>query len=168
MAERGSGLAGGPARIVVAGPLVPFAAGMRADLTGQGFTRHAVAAHSQLLAHLSGWLAARELTPGDVNADVLQSFLTDRRAAGHGFLVSLRGMAPVLGYLRGLGVLPKPGLPTPIGPARVSRLMCGSDYPFDMGLAQPLNLPRSVGIDDAALEANARGFFALDEGDTNE
>jgi hypothetical protein len=43
MAERGSGLAGGPARIVVAGPLAPFAAGLRTQLTGQGFTRHAVA-----------------------------------------------------------------------------------------------------------------------------
>lgn len=117
MAERGSKLAGGPARIVVAGPLAPFAAGMRAELTRQGFTRHAVAAHSQLLAHLSGWLAARELAPGDVNADVLQSFLSDRRATGREFLVSLRGMAPVLGYLRGLGAVPKPGLPTPVGPA---------------------------------------------------
>jgi aminocarboxymuconate-semialdehyde decarboxylase len=51
--------------------------------------------------------------------------------------------------------------------ARVSRLMCGSDYPFDMGLARPLELPRSVGIDDAALEANARRFLALDEGETH-
>lgn len=51
--------------------------------------------------------------------------------------------------------------------ARASRLMCGSDYPFDMGLAQPLDLPRSVDIDDAALEANARRFLALDEGETD-
>ncbi len=27
--------------------------------------------------------------------------------------------------------------------------MCGSDYPFDMGLAQPLDFPRSVDIYDA-------------------
>jgi hypothetical protein len=61
MAERGSGLAGGPARIVVAGPLAPFAAGLRTQLTGQGFTRHAVAAHTHMLAYLSGWLAENEL-----------------------------------------------------------------------------------------------------------
>jgi aminocarboxymuconate-semialdehyde decarboxylase len=52
--------------------------------------------------------------------------------------------------------------------ARASQLMCGSDYPFDMGLAQPLDFPRSVDIYDAALEANARRFLALDEGETHE
>ena len=44
-------------------------------------------------------------------------------------------------------------------------LMCGSDYPFDMGVALPLDLPHSVGIDDAALEDNARRFLGLDEGE---
>jgi site-specific recombinase XerD len=116
MAERGSLLAGAPARIVVAGPLAPFAAGLRTELTRQGFTRHVVAAHTHLLAHLSGWLAEHKMTISDVNADVLQAFLSDRRAAGHRVLISLRGMAPLLGYLHGQGVVTEPGLPTPVGP----------------------------------------------------
>ena len=33
-----------------------------------------------------------------------------------------------------------------------SHLRCGSDYPFDMGV----ELPRGAGIDDAALELDAR------------
>ncbi|MGB3482317.1 MAG: amidohydrolase family protein [Mycobacterium sp.] len=41
-------------------------------------------------------------------------------------------------------------------------LVCGSDYPFDMGVEQPLDIPRSVGLDMAVLEANARRFLALD------
>lgn len=45
-----------------------------------------------------------------------------------------------------------------------AHLVCGSDYPFDMGVEQPLDLPRSVGLDDAVLEANARRFLNL-EGD---
>ena len=45
-----------------------------------------------------------------------------------------------------------------------AHLMCGSDYPFDMGVALPLDLPHSVGIDDGVLEANARRFLSL-EGD---
>lgn len=43
-----------------------------------------------------------------------------------------------------------------------SRLMCGSDYPFDMGVARPLDLPRAVGITDAALERNAHRFLGLE------
>lgn len=46
-------------------------------------------------------------------------------------------------------------------------LLCGSDYPFDMGVAQPRELPHGAGIDDEALAANARAFLGIDEGDEN-
>jgi aminocarboxymuconate-semialdehyde decarboxylase len=39
--------------------------------------------------------------------------------------------------------------------------MCGSDYPFDMGVARPQDLPNGVGVDDATLERNARRFLGL-------
>lgn len=42
-----------------------------------------------------------------------------------------------------------------------THLMCGSDYPFDMGLPKPLELPHAAGIDDATLERNARKFLGL-------
>lgn len=48
-----------------------------------------------------------------------------------------------------------------------THLMCGSDYPFDMGVARPLDLPHAVGIDDAVLEHNARRFLGLTEGDNH-
>jgi aminocarboxymuconate-semialdehyde decarboxylase len=44
------------------------------------------------------------------------------------------------------------------------KLLCGSDYPFDMGVEHPLDLPHGAGIDDGVLEANARRFLNLDEG----
>jgi aminocarboxymuconate-semialdehyde decarboxylase len=47
-----------------------------------------------------------------------------------------------------------------------THLVCGSDYPFDMGVERPLDLPHSVGLDDDVLEANARRFLDL-EGDTH-
>jgi site-specific recombinase XerD len=102
MSMRGSRLVGDRTRIPVPGPLAVFTDGFRVDLTAQGFTRHVVADHTHLLAHLSGWLAERGLTARDVDADALQRFLSDRRAGGHEFLISARGMAPMLKYLRGL------------------------------------------------------------------
>ncbi|MCK0174696.1 MULTISPECIES: amidohydrolase family protein [Mycobacteriaceae] len=42
-----------------------------------------------------------------------------------------------------------------------ARLMCGSDYPFDMGVSRPLDLPHAAGITDAALEHNAHRFLGL-------
>jgi integrase/recombinase XerD len=116
MSRCGSGLVGGPARIAVTGPLASFAVGLRAELTRQGFNRWAVAKHTRLLAHLSEWLAEHGLAADGLDAGVLRAYLSDRRAAGHGFLVSQRGMAPILSYLRGLGVVLEPELPTPAGP----------------------------------------------------
>ncbi|MET0475918.1 MAG: amidohydrolase family protein [Mycobacterium sp.] len=46
-----------------------------------------------------------------------------------------------------------------------THLMCGSDYPFDMGVAAPLDLPHGAGIDDVTLESNARRFLALGDPD---
>ncbi|WP_422745679.1 amidohydrolase family protein [Mycobacterium sp. WMMD1722] len=43
-----------------------------------------------------------------------------------------------------------------------AHLMCGSDYPFDMGVTRPLDLPHAVGITDAALEHNAHRFLGLE------
>ena len=52
--------------------------------------------------------------------------------------------------------------------ADTTRLMCGSDYPFDMGTHDPLGLPHAAGIGDAALQTNARAFLGLDTGEGHE
>ncbi|MGP4056782.1 amidohydrolase family protein [Mycobacterium sp. 4D054] len=49
-----------------------------------------------------------------------------------------------------------------------SHLMCGSDYPFDMGTDRPLALPHAADIDDAALESNARAFLGLTTGERHD
>jgi site-specific recombinase XerD len=141
MSMRGSRLVGDRTRIPVPGPLAVFTDGFRVDLTAQGFTRHVVADHTHLLAHLSGWLAERGLTARDVDADALQRFLSDRRAGGHEFLISARGMAPMLKYLRGLGVVPQAGVPTPIGPVEVLLAEYRRYLAVERGLA-PLSVDR--------------------------
>ena len=46
-------------RIVVGGPLAPFADGLRRDLAGQGYALDTVGDHVHLLADLSDWLSGR-------------------------------------------------------------------------------------------------------------
>jgi integrase/recombinase XerD len=144
MPRRGSRLVGDRTRIAVPGPLAVFAVGLRAELTGQGFTRQVVAKHTHLLAHISEWLAEHELTAGDLDTDVLQAYAVDRRAAGYGFLISSRGMAPTLNYLRDLGVVPQAGLPTPAGP--VAELLAEYRlYLSDERSLAPLSVDRYLG-----------------------
>ncbi|MER5646331.1 amidohydrolase family protein [Streptosporangium sp. NPDC002524] len=47
--------------------------------------------------------------------------------------------------------------------ARASRdrIICGSDYPFDMAQPDPARFPLDNGIDAATLEANGRAFLGL-------
>jgi aminocarboxymuconate-semialdehyde decarboxylase len=40
-------------------------------------------------------------------------------------------------------------------------LVCGSDYPFDMGVSRPLDLPLGEGIAAEVMEAGARRFLDL-------
>ena len=100
-------------RIVVAGPLAPFADGLRQDLAGQGYALDTVTDHVHLLADLSGWLASRGLTAADLTAEAAGEFLGARRAAGRRSGVTAQALAPTLGYLRSVQAVPPPGRPVP-------------------------------------------------------
>jgi integrase/recombinase XerD len=144
MRRFGSQLAGGPARIEVLGVLAPFADGYRSALTGQGFARWAVAQHTHLMAHLSAWLDGQGLVLEQLAADGVNAFLTVRRAEGHWFLVSKRGLAPLLGYLRDLGVAPAMREPTPSGPVEQLLAEYRGYLTAERGLA-PLSVLRYLG-----------------------
>jgi hypothetical protein len=66
----------------VSGPLGPYAAGFVDDLVRHGFRPWAVRGHVQLLAGLSGWLAAEGVAPCGLSLEVAERFMAARRAAG--------------------------------------------------------------------------------------
>jgi integrase/recombinase XerD len=87
-------------------PLGLYVAGFRTALTGLGYTRGSAVGQLALMAHLSRWLGERGLRGLDLAPGVVGEFLQARRAGGHGQWLSLRGMSPMLDYLRGVGVAP--------------------------------------------------------------
>lgn len=93
----------------MSGPLAAYAEGFRAALSSRGYTWGSAAHQIHLMAHVSRWLARTGLGPGDLTSVVVEQFVGDRRAAGYVHLISVRAVAPLLGYLRGLGVVP-PGV----------------------------------------------------------
>ena len=106
-----------PSRVRVKGPLEPYVAGFRGELARQGYSPGSATGHLQLMAHLSRWLADRGRDPDELSVRDVEQFLSDRRAAGrvHRRLTA-RGIAPLLGYLQGLGMGPEPPLPVADGP----------------------------------------------------
>jgi site-specific recombinase XerD len=95
-----------PSRVRVSGPLEPFAAGFIAELEEAGYRPAAAAMQLRLLAHLSGWMTSEGLGPADLVEPVVGRFRREYVVR----YASLRGVAvrmePLLGYLRGLGVMP--------------------------------------------------------------
>ena len=106
-----------PLRVEMSGPLSAFATGFLEDLIQRGYRPGSAAKQLQLMAHLSRWLEAHHLEPGALHRVEIERFVRERRAS-HLQLASTRALEPVLGYLRGLGVVPPRGsqeAPTPAG-----------------------------------------------------
>jgi len=92
-----------PARVRVAGPLERFAEGFATELSRQGYTANSAALQLGLMAHASRWLAAQERDAAALDGDAVDAFLAARRVAGYASFVTRRAMAPLLGFLRGVG-----------------------------------------------------------------
>ena len=67
-------------RVLVSGPLEPFAAGYRRELFRQGYSRWTAVSYLYSLARVSRWLAAQGLTAADLDAVCVGRFLADRPA----------------------------------------------------------------------------------------
>lgn len=94
------------------GPLAPFAAGYRAVLFEQGYAASTSKQLVSLLGRLSRWLDKRGLGSRDLTDAVVRRFLDE--LAGDVAWLRVPTMATftlLLGYLRGLDVVPVPGLP---------------------------------------------------------
>src|SRR5690348_7121819 len=54
-------------RVLVTGPLAPYAAGYRAELDAQGYSAWTAVSYLYSFARLSRWLAAQGLAAGDLD-----------------------------------------------------------------------------------------------------
>jgi integrase/recombinase XerD len=97
---------GDPLRVRVTGPLERYASGFAGELAGMGYTPNSAALQLGLMAHLSRWLEETGVAPERLASVEEERFLAARRAAGYTNHTSARGLERLLGYLRGLGVVP--------------------------------------------------------------
>ncbi len=140
---------GNPSQVKVVGPLVPYVAGFRAELEVQGYRPNAVSDQLRLMAHVSRWLAAQGLDVGDLTPERVEAFLVARREAGYVLWRSVKGVAPLLDYLRRLSVAP---LPEPVVPARLEEHLL-EDY------RAYLTMERGLAAGTVASELHVAGLF---------
>lgn len=105
------------------GPLAAYAPGFEVELRRQGYTASPAKKHFYLLAHLSRWLGEQGLELADVATARVEAFFSARRAAGTANLRTRKSLAPLIAYLREIGVLPEPEAWVPVDEAE--RLLAG-------------------------------------------
>ena len=93
-------------------------AGFAAELDRLGYAPVTADTYLRRCAQLSRWLAAQDLGVAALSPEVIERFCAVRRAAGYRDSVSLRGVTPLLRYLRATGEL-RPETAQAVGPVEV-------------------------------------------------
>src|SRR5208337_4101950 len=105
---------------------------VRAELGPLGYSPRTCGAQAALLRHLARWLAARHVPLSGLGSEVADEYIAAR---GRSFLRSGRALGPLLGYLRGLGVVPPGEAVAPEDPAGVLLARFGEWLSGERGLA---------------------------------
>jgi integrase/recombinase XerD len=131
-----------PSRVRVTGPLEPFAEGFIVELVEVGYRPAAAAVQVRVLAHLSRWMLDKDVAAGGLCEPELERFRLEHLAR----FASVRGagIAVVLGYLRGLGVVP----------ARESRVLTAADELLEQ-------YRRHLTVERALTVGTARGYVDI-------
>ena len=111
-----SGPASRVSRVLMSGPLAPFADAYAAELRERGYTSRSMVGQLRQVGRLSCWLEARGLGAGDLTGERIEGFLVWQRGVGrHRCQWSRPGLIVLLEVLDGLGLL-APEMPAPGSP----------------------------------------------------
>ncbi len=99
-----------PASVRFRGPLTAHVGGFWAKLRDEGYAPLSGRNLLLVAAHFSRWLDGRRLELGDLSEECVGAFLEHRRRQGYTQFLSPRALGPLLGYLRGVGVVVRPAV----------------------------------------------------------
>lgn len=97
-----------PVSVRFRGPLRVHVDGFWAELQSQGYAPLSGRNLLLVAAHFSRWLDDHRLELGDLTEERVASFLAHRRRRGYTQFLSPRALGPLIGYLRGVGVVVRP------------------------------------------------------------
>jgi site-specific recombinase XerD len=95
-----------PASVRFRGLFLPYVEGFFAELRRQGYAPLSAANLLRAAVHFERWLDTHGRALVDISEDVVAAFLRHRRRRGYTHFLSRRAFEPLLGYLRGIGVVP--------------------------------------------------------------
>ena len=105
---------GGPAPMLMTGPLAPYQAVVRASMTQAGYAASSVVEARRAMRRLSEWMTGNDVPVEGLTSAAVKEFLAERRNHCSNREVSRRWIAPVLRALREHGAAP---IVTPVAEA---------------------------------------------------
>ncbi len=99
------------------GPLVLYPDSFREELHEHGYAVGTVDRNVRILAHLSCWMEGERVALGELTTRRVEEFVAQRRDEGYPGWLSVPAGAPLMGYLRRLGVAPELEVAVPNGAA---------------------------------------------------
>ena len=127
------------ARLVHAGLLAPWLPGFREELERRLYAPLTIRDWLRVMAKLDSWLDSVGVEPDSLTVATLEQFLAERREQGAMSFVTVRGMEPLMEFLRRAGVVPEPPL---LVPTTASELLVARFQRFLID--ERGNKPRSV------------------------
>jgi integrase/recombinase XerD len=148
-----------PLRVGLSGPLQEFGPGFVVELERLGYMPLGATPQVRLLARVSSWMQVEGLVCGELTGEAVERFLAECRAAGRRDYVTARAMAPLLAYLRGLGVVPSASVSRPSTRAELLGERFRAYLAIERGLAKGTVTgyvdavkPFLAGLDDDGLD----------------
>ena len=120
----------------MSGPLARYASGFGEELRRLGYSGSARSRHLQLMARLSRWLDDGQLDVAVLATERVEVFFQARRAAGYVKMLTPKSVVPLLGFLRGLGVVAEPSPVAAIDPVGLLLEGFGSYLASERGLVE--------------------------------
>ena len=116
------------------GRMGPYVSGFRTRLTELGYSPETIREMLKVVGTLGRWMERRDIAPSDLGSSAFAEFIDDCRQRGMRRVPTIRSLDPLLGFLRGQGVVGEQPSPSS------AMEMLFADYPAwlvaDRGLSE--------------------------------
>lgn len=87
------------------GRMGPYVSGFRTRLTELGYSPETIREMLKVVGTLGRWMERRDIAPTDLGSSAFAEFINDCRQRGLRRVPTIRSLDPLLGFLRGEGVV---------------------------------------------------------------
>ena len=152
-------------RLAITGVLSPWAPGFSTELRVRGYAEISIYQIEHVVAELDAWMTTQGLEVGGLSVEVLERFVLARLVGEARAYITVRGLDPLMEYLRAVGAVPPVTVNEPSTPVELL-VESYRRYLVDERALQPRSVEQCLVVAGQLLDGlNGRPVGSLDVGD---